>query len=96
MKRIVLKIENVSKQYRLGIIGTGTISHDLNRWFSKILKKAMPNYKPDASLVFTKWRNDNWKKVDRENYLVENYVAGGWLSAMSNNKSSKNFYLKKI
>ena len=66
------------------------------RYFSKILKKAMPNYKPDASLVFTKWRNDNWKKVDRENYLVENYVAGGWLSAMSNNKSSKNFYLKKI
>lgn len=66
------------------------------RYFSKILKKAMPNYKPDSSLVFTKWRNDNWKKVDRETYLVENYVAGGWLSAMSNNKSSKNFYLKKI
>ena len=27
-----LKIENVSKQYRLGLVGTGTLSHDLNRW----------------------------------------------------------------
>ena len=32
----ILKIENLSKLYRLGQIGTGTISHDLNRWWSKI------------------------------------------------------------
>lgn len=29
----VLKIENVSKQYRLGQVGTGTLSHDLKRWW---------------------------------------------------------------
>ena len=35
MKRdIILKVEDVSKQYRLGLVGTGTISHDLNRWFN--------------------------------------------------------------
>ncbi len=33
MKDIVLKIEDVSKQYRLGEVGTGTLSHDLNRWW---------------------------------------------------------------
>lgn len=33
MSDTVLKIENVSKQYRLGELGTGTISHDLNRWW---------------------------------------------------------------
>jgi len=31
--KTVIKIENLSKIYRLGEIGTGTLSHDLNRWF---------------------------------------------------------------
>jgi lipopolysaccharide transport system ATP-binding protein len=29
---VVIKIENLSKQYRLGLVGTGTISRDLERW----------------------------------------------------------------
>lgn len=33
---IAIKIENLSKQYRLGQIGTGTLSHDLNRWWHKV------------------------------------------------------------
>jgi lipopolysaccharide transport system ATP-binding protein len=33
---IILKVENLSKQYRLGTFGTGTISHDLNRWWASI------------------------------------------------------------
>lgn len=36
MSDIAIKIENVSKQYKLGAIGTGTISHDLNRWWHKV------------------------------------------------------------
>ena len=39
---VILKIENVSKQYRLGTVGTGTISHDLNRFFAKIRGKEDP------------------------------------------------------
>lgn len=35
-KNIVIKAENISKQYRLGQVGTGTISHDLNRFWHKI------------------------------------------------------------
>jgi len=38
----VISIENVSKQYRLGIIGTGTISHDLNRWWHLIRGREDP------------------------------------------------------
>jgi len=38
----VIKVENVSKQYRLGEIGTGTISHDLNRWWHKVRGKEDP------------------------------------------------------
>jgi lipopolysaccharide transport system ATP-binding protein len=33
---IVIKVANLSKQYRLGDIGTGTISHDVNRWWHRV------------------------------------------------------------
>ncbi|MCF7568950.1 ABC transporter ATP-binding protein [Sabulilitoribacter arenilitoris] len=42
---IILKAENISKQYRLGLVGTGTLSHDLNRWWSKIRGKEDPYLK---------------------------------------------------
>ncbi|MBK6524647.1 MAG: hypothetical protein IPG07_03270 [Crocinitomicaceae bacterium] len=38
----VLEILNLSKQYRLGQIGTGTLSHDLNRWIAKVRGKEDP------------------------------------------------------
>lgn len=28
-----IKFENISKQYRLGLVSTNTLSHDMNRWF---------------------------------------------------------------
>lgn len=42
MSNTVLKIENLSKQYRLGQVGTGTLSHDLNRWWHKVRGKEDP------------------------------------------------------
>jgi homopolymeric O-antigen transport system ATP-binding protein len=42
MSDIILKVNNISKQYRLGLIGTGTLSHDLNRWWSKVRGKEDP------------------------------------------------------
>lgn len=45
MSKVVLKVNNVSKQYRLGQLGTGTISHDLNRWWYKIRGKEDPYLK---------------------------------------------------
>jgi len=35
---ISIKIENLSKQYRLGVIGTGTLSHDLKRWWTTSIR----------------------------------------------------------
>lgn len=40
--KTVIKIENLSKLYRLGEVGTGTISHDLNRLIAKIRGKEDP------------------------------------------------------
>jgi lipopolysaccharide transport system ATP-binding protein len=34
MSDIAIKIENLSKQYRLGVVGTGTLAHDLKRWWA--------------------------------------------------------------
>jgi len=47
-KEIILKIENVSKHYRLGVMGTRTIKHDINRWWYKIRGKEDPYLKIGA------------------------------------------------
>ncbi len=44
-KDIILQAENISKQYRLGLVGTGTLSHDLNRWWHQIRGKDDPYLK---------------------------------------------------
>ena len=46
MSGVAIKIENVSKQYRLGLVSTGTLSHDLNRWWAtKVMRKEDPYLK---------------------------------------------------
>ncbi|MCL6294662.1 ABC transporter ATP-binding protein [Jejuia spongiicola] len=47
--KVILKAKNISKQYRLGVVGTGTISHDLNRWWSKLRGKEDPYLKVGES-----------------------------------------------
>ena len=42
MSDIAIKVENLGKLYRLGEVGTGTISHDLNRWWAKMRGKEDP------------------------------------------------------
>jgi len=41
----IIKVSDISKQYRLGQVGTGTISHDLNRWWHAIRGKENPYLK---------------------------------------------------
>jgi lipopolysaccharide transport system ATP-binding protein len=45
MSDVVIKVEAVSKQYRLGKIGTGSLRHDLNRWWHTIRGKEDPYLK---------------------------------------------------
>ena len=49
MKDVILKVENLSKQYRLGTVGTGTISHDFNRFLARIRGKEDPYLKVGES-----------------------------------------------
>ena len=45
MAERVLEIDGASKQYRLGMIGGGTLHDDLNSWFARIRGKEDPNVK---------------------------------------------------
>jgi lipopolysaccharide transport system ATP-binding protein len=42
MSEVALKIENLYKQYQLGVVGTGTLSHDINRLWAKLRGKEDP------------------------------------------------------
>lgn len=54
-----IKAENISKQYRLGEVGTGTITHDLNRAWAKLRGKEDPFLKIGES-------NDRSTKADSD------------------------------
>lgn len=46
MSNIAIEFDNVGKQYRLGRVGTGTLSHDLNRWWTmNVLRREDPYLK---------------------------------------------------
>ena len=42
MSDVVIQVLNLSKRYRLGVIGTGTLAHDINRWWARIRGKDDP------------------------------------------------------
>jgi lipopolysaccharide transport system ATP-binding protein len=53
MSEVAIKFENISKQYRLGNIGTGTLSHDLKRWWTvKVRGQEDPYLKIDQVIDF--------------------------------------------
>ena len=55
-----IEFNHVGKQYRLGLVSTGTISHDINRWWqTAILRKEDPYLKIGSV-------NDRTQKADSE------------------------------
>lgn len=45
MEELALKLENVKKKYRLGVIGGGSLQADLQSWWARIRGKEDPNTK---------------------------------------------------
>lgn len=45
MQDTVIKIDNLKKKYKLGLIGGGTLTADLQSWWAKVRKKEDPNLK---------------------------------------------------
>jgi hypothetical protein len=42
---VVIRVEGVSKLYRLGEVGTGSLAHDFNRWWHRVRGKEDPYLK---------------------------------------------------
>lgn len=79
MSEIAVKFENISKQYRLGKIGTGTLSHDLKRWWTVNVRGKADPYLKIGSVNERSIRSDSdyvWALRDINLEVMQGEVLG--------------------
>lgn len=92
-EKCVIKIENLSKEYRLGAIGSGTLRHDLQSWYAKRRGKEDPNQRIGA-MHYEK--GDSFLALDGVNLEVNRGERIGIIGANGAGKSTLLKILSRI
>jgi lipopolysaccharide transport system ATP-binding protein len=90
MSNTAIKVEDLSKIYRLGEIGTGTISRDMERWFkTKVLKQEDPFLKiGETNDRANKGKSDIVYSLQDINFEIQQGDAVGIIGRNGSGKST--------
>ena len=72
----VISVENLSKSYQLGQIGTGTFSRDLNRWWARARGKPDPCAKIGREGAFERMGETIWALKDVSFQVAQGEALG--------------------